>query len=101
MVPHGEEFQLRQVVLQRVHPDGLDVHRIAAHRQQQRASADDLRGVTDPHRDLLVDRPVVVDVGVDLLRPWDEHALRNLEAKQSAVLPWILQGYDERAQVSG
>lgn len=79
VIPHREELQLRQIVLERVRPDRLQIEQVAFDRQQQRASANHLRRVPDPHRYLLVHRPVVVDVGIHLLGPRHKTALGDLQ----------------------
>lgn len=81
MIAHRHELQLRQVILQRVDPHRLDVHQVTPDGQQQRAAAQHLRRVPDPHRHLLVHRPIVVDVGVDLFGARDECSLRDLQAE--------------------
>jgi hypothetical protein len=100
VIADGDELHLRQIVLQRVHPHGFDVDQIPADRQQQRAAAQDFRRVPDPHRHLLVDRAIVVDVCVDLLWTRDKDALRDLQADQTSVGVRVLQRNHQRPQIA-
>ena len=54
----------------------------------------------DPHRDLLVDRPVVTDIGIILFWTGDKYALGNPQIDKSAIVLGILKSDDKRAQVS-